>query len=632
MKRITRAKRRVILLASAILLAALIGGTIGVWMRPSIDEVTERKLKTSSRSQLQKLLNTLDKTNDSPDTLESGDLCYYAILQHAAGTRFELSLLFLDALEKRFPDSPFVQKAETLRPLIETARKKKESPDAAVAAQTRLAIEALPLAVDAQARLTFMALPLGVSTSSQISSRPWWRLLPAESIIMASPESEHVDWPVRYTGKIDQGSPWNPDRIMMGSDRTLFAVRGLGTSPFRTLTASPTIVLPIVREHLDDPRLTGTPLNTSRHGPYEPRPVWRVCYGILCEAAGFRFDEIEFPARNRPFDRRFELTLTPKVRTYIDRWFDECLEMDQKESILWHLRQVDLRSKAAYRHFLRLGKMGSSDDALKLLHERLDPNDAEAALILAQIAAELKDNSLATHVARHFVEGRSQEPELAIRFIVNHGTTDDKARVLKHLKALPTQSSFSEEMDVIRHLALYGDTSKVPYLFEWYRDGSLRNSQRYWEVVTLLAEQKRPEYNQIIIERCLKTLSELQPPPKTVELSEHRDAGTALLLWRIHGELAARQSFANARRVRLFGAFLDWPVIIGYGLATRTSTTITRRICDQAAQKLVELKLVSNGFDANAPDRDEQIEAIRKELRERYPATHEPTATEERSE
>lgn len=364
MRRIARAKRRLILFVGTILLAAPIGGLIGFLTQPSIDEATEQKLQASPDDHVQKRLDRLAKTSDSPETVRSGSLCYYAALQHATGHRFRLSFLFLEALERRFPDSPFVHKAENLKPLIETARKTDESPDAAAAAQARLTLEALPLAV---------------AGTSQISSRPWWwRLLPAGDIVVAAAESKYADWPIRYAGETGPGSPWNPDRILMETDRTLFAVRGFGTSPFRALTASPIVVLPIVREHLDDPRLTGLVLNGSRHGPYKPKPVWRVCYDILCDAAGFRFDEIEPPpAHNRPFERRFELTLTPKIREYIDRWLDECLEMSQKESIFWHLRQADLQSQTVHERLVRLGRTGSPEEVLKLLHERLDPNDPD---------------------------------------------------------------------------------------------------------------------------------------------------------------------------------------------------------------------------------------------------------------
>ncbi len=99
---------RFVLLMGGALLAVVGGGVIGVWMQPSIDVTVERELQTQPVVLASKQVSALAKTNDSPDRLASGDLCYYATLHHATGHRFELSVLFLDTLKERFPDSPFV--------------------------------------------------------------------------------------------------------------------------------------------------------------------------------------------------------------------------------------------------------------------------------------------------------------------------------------------------------------------------------------------------------------------------------------------------------------------------------------------------------------------------------------------
>lgn len=636
MSRKTKAKQRVMLCAGAILLAAPIGGVIGLLMQPSVDEATERKLQTSPASQLHMRLKMLAKTNDSPETVESGDLCYYAALHHATGHQLELSLLFLDALGERFPDSPFVRKAETLRPLIKTARKKGESPEAAAAAQVRL---------------TLMALPLAVGTQPQTSSRPWWKSLPAGSVVMASPESEYAGWPIRYTGKTGDESPWNRDRMNKKLDGDWFAIRGFETSPIRTLTASRTAVAPILREYLDDPRLTGLPSNmflSSHDDPnrpwyfsfwdhHEPRLLWRVCYELLCYAAGFQFDEIEDdPKIGKPYMQHVDDTLTPEVHAYIDRWLAECIEMTQRESILWHLRQIDPRSRAMTHHIPQLARGGTSNDLLELLHERFDPDDPESTLLLARLAMGLGDRDLFAVAVRHLVEGLSPNMDLTIALVVKHKMAEEKSRILAYLLALPVPSSYSDEMEWVRQLAMLGDTSKVPGMFERFQKGSLRKFPHYREMVELLAQQNRPDFNKIIVEECLAALSELRPPEATVEPGKTQDSRKAYRLWVIHREPVAQHSFTDKQKLRLCSAFLNWRAIVDKEAiaASRKAnsvrlTTIDHRICDQAAHQLVESGLVSGGFDAYAPEpeRDEQIAAIRKELHERYPAITKPSPT-----
>lgn len=638
-RREKRLVQRFVLLLVGTLLAMLIGGAIGVWLQPGTQMTTRKSRKAlyvAPEVLTEKRLGELTRTNNSPEILESGDLCYYAALHHATGHRYELSLLFVDALEERFRDSPFARKTRALRLLIETASKEvnEEFLEEAAVAQAHLAVEALPLLVNLAAN---PSLRLSVLSASSL---PWWPEFPGGKLTLASPNSEYAGWPVVYTEENLGRSP--------SSIRAAGRARGTKTLsswasniskhgqilrayPCRALKSHLPEVVSILREHLDDPRLAGIPPVSPPHKPapvggrpFEPERVGHICYELLCEVAGIRFDEIEKPPSDGSPQKKGEIvSITPRILAYIDGWIAECLEMDQSVSILWHLNQVEIAPQVLHDYVLRVAGSEHSQDALVHVRKAFDPNDPPNAFLLAQAAVRLGDSSLIAHVVRHLTEGRSPHVSNAIRFVAKHGTPEEKSTVLTYLQGMPTPFPFDREFEWIQWLALYGDFDKVTGLIERLRAGDFNRLPIRYALVNFIAEQNRADGNQAIVEMCLNGLTGLSSPGGTFHMNDHPRLVHVYDLWSAYSDLVARDSFGEKQKIRFFYAFLEWPLYLGgKGMEVDGKKYIaTRRICDRAAQWLVKLGLVPGTFDGDAPDpdRNRRIKAIREELLKKYP-------------
>ncbi len=515
-------------------------------------------------------------------------------------------------------------------------------------AQARLAVEALPLLVNLAAR---PSVRLSVLSASSL---PWWKGFPGGEVTLAWPDSEYAGWPVVYTEeKLSRypssiraaGRPRGTKTL--GSWSTNISKHGqiLRAYPCRALTARQPEVVSILREHLDDPRLAGIPQVPPPYKPapaggrpFEPERVGRICYELLCDVAGIRFDEIERPPNGeRPKAEGNPITVSPRVLGYIDRWMVECPEMDQGVSILWHLNQVEIEPQKLRHYVLKLTDTEHRGDALAHVHKAFDPNDPANAFLLAQAAVRLGDTSLITHVVRHLTEGRSPHLGDAIRFVAKHGTPGEKSTVLAYLQGMPTPFPFDQEFEWIKWLALYGDTDKATALIKRLRAGDFSGLPIRYAVVTFIAEQNRADGNQAIVEMCLNGLTGLSSPGEAFHMNDYPHLMGVYDLWSAHSDLVARGSFTEKQKARFFCAFLDWPLYMGgKGMEVDGKKYVaTRRICDHAAQWLVKLGLVSSAFDEDAPDpdRDIQIEAIRQELLGKYPelAGAKPTQTQKES-
>ncbi len=194
-------------------------------------------------------------------------------------------------------------------------------------AQARLAVEALPLLVGVYYWWT------GNPGNLPTSSRPWWDFLPAGikdfqmeagryspsglwgippkssrpvkipltagSVTMASQGTECSGWPVRYakeklkTSVLRQAQGAISMEVFLSGPWSLGFPKGeppFRSSPCSALTSRLPEVVSILREHLDDPRLTGIPQNPPPYKspppppggwPFVPERVGRICYEIL---------------------------------------------------------------------------------------------------------------------------------------------------------------------------------------------------------------------------------------------------------------------------------------------------------------------------------------------------------------
>ncbi len=650
--------QRFVLLLVGTFLAMLIGGAIGVWMHPGTQMFTRKSRKAlyvSPEVLTEKRLSELTKTKDSPETLKSGDLCYYAALHHATGHRFELSLLFLDALEERFPNSPFAQETKTLRPLIETARAGVDSSKQAAVAQALLAVEALPLSTDSYLRDVIKSLSTPQAWGRRIRSltavptspHPWWRSLPEGSVTLAPPDSRYAGWPVEYTRQEDSlSNPFLPRdketmvdieavRKQQGSNRQ-YGLRSFQTFPVNVLTQLARTSVPVLRNHLSDPRLVGVSLNPDPDTPSEPETVGRICYELLCETAGFKFHDIKVaPAQNGSQPKQLPFPLSRRVLAHIDRWMAECIEMDQAETLRWHLRDVSPKHRSFPRYVSQLKPMGHSQATLDVVLDKLDPDDPETTLTLAQAAVTLGDFQTVAIVAQHIVEGRSTDVGRAVQLVAKYGSSGDKASVYAYLQALPVPGEFEEELAWLEQLAVLGDTSRLPGLIERFLDDSLLESRRYRDMVAFIARQNWKDGNRAIVKKCLEALAALTPPETTVDCDEHADSAKALQLFRIYCEPVAQGGFTATQKVRVLGAFLDWRTTTGTNSGyARSDRNVSRvRICDVAAQKLCEQKFFPSGYTflATEGERDALVDIVRQELKKRFPMPTEPTQIPENS-
>ncbi|MFH1737826.1 MAG: hypothetical protein ABIH23_02375, partial [bacterium] len=500
-----------------------------LWTSYSASHAEERAASLSPGTEdLEKsVMASLAKDERSPETLESAALLFHQGLLLAVQGRYERGDRFFDAMPTRFPDSPYIQKVESLRPLIETAKTGEQTPEA-IEARARLAVEALPLAITSTFGFFDTARFSQTNTTTMIDA--WWARSGGYKITCASPDSAHALWPIKFE-KIESASyaEFYPGSESGSRMEYFYGLQGvpMKPTPIDVLIEIGMSAVPILRAHLDDSRLcfTFNDWNMFNRRMGEPTTVGRTCFDILCAIAGFYFDDSELLASNSPWREvptRNDSYKKENVLQYIDRWWNECSNAGRVDSIRWHVEHTDLSADLTRKYVLEMGKIGAREEALERLRALHDPQDVLGELHLADAMTQLGDASLLPRVLDNYKKGNYRREEdshvsplsgyeqnKALSLLKEFGSENLRKDVLDYLHQQHNPNDIDGEMRLIGTLLEFDDKSLLPKLVQNYREGLYTYPKegglfdsRIQRAVSLITNYGDEEQKRVIIERC----------------------------------------------------------------------------------------------------------------------------------
>ncbi len=474
---VRRRERRVLQKFTALyvgaILAIIIGGSLGYGLRYGFQEHSG----PSRESQIEAYFMRLAKTNDSPATMESADLLYYAALQHAVKEPHDYAEHYVDALFERFPDSLCLEQARALRRYLEAADNPKGREEEVLTARIMLAIEALPLVTCTEDRRYHAGGRYGTSSYTQDANvvlRPWWTQMPASEVSSATPGSRAALWPDRSA--VPQEGHCSAEAWAAWTSYS--PRRALPFSPYSALVECGMQAVPYVYKHLDDPRLSNLrfPVRQFRGQGYVP--TGRLCYQILCEIAGFNFHDI-VNAPNGKMEHPDPFGISAPVRAYLDRWVKECAELNRFDAFCWHLNQVGREDQRFSFYLSQLQVIGTNQQTLGYLQEIYEPNDLETEVSGNRRTVRWDKTEFIPRLFDDLVQEKYTDPYVILRLLSHAGTLEQKKTVVETLKKMHDPNDYETELKLAEWmLHFFHDTSLMESVAANHKAGRFADTKR----------------------------------------------------------------------------------------------------------------------------------------------------------
>lgn len=452
-----RALKKFTALYVGTILAILIGGSLGYWLRFGIPEQSV----PSREKQIEAYFALLAKTNDSPSTMRSADLLYYAALIHAVKEPHDQAKPYIDALFKRFPDSLCLEPAGALRRYLKAADDPEGGKEDVLTARIMLAIEALPLVTCAEGDRYYNRGRYSTSSYGDVNVvlRPWWTRMPATEVSSATPGSRAALWPDRSA--IPKKGHCSP--AAWAAWTSYEARRALPNSPYGVLVECGMKAVPYVYKHLDDPRLSNLRFPMGQFQGEGYLPVGRLCYQILCEIAGFNFHDI-VNAPNGKMEHPDSFGISAPVRADLDHWVEECAELNRFDAFCWHLDRIDRKERHFSVYFARLQGIGTKQQTFGYLQRIYAPKHLETGVSANQRTARWDDTGFIPRLFDDLVRGKYTDPFVFLRLLSHHGTPEQKKCVVETLKKMHDPNDYEAEIEL------------AEWMLHFFHDSSLMES------------------------------------------------------------------------------------------------------------------------------------------------------------
>ncbi len=614
-------------------------------------------------------LEYMDKEGCSPDALERDDLLYHQGLLLAVREVYDRADLFFDAIPRRFPDSPYNQKLKAIKPLLVTLQNGGDNPKV-LEAKARLAMEALPLATPSNS-WNYLVLPMYFSLRSQgyASIHYWWFEQAKDRVTLAALDSPYALWPIHY-GLPNRHSPtfyFEDGDVMSPHAQVRMPPIGFthGLSPVTVLYNLGKAAVPILIDHLDDPRLMNSAYSNVvgemgfGMGDTSPRPVGEACYQILCAISGIQFDDVQIrksPGRARSSEDPKPYT-DKRVLAYINKWWGECAELEPAEWIRWHLQQTELSIQTQVDYLYQIGKLGFKEEAKQKLLALHDPRNVYDEYYLALKLCQLGDNSfvplvLDNYKQKNYSKNRDNDlfsgslrfgEDSALSLLEDYANDAERKDLLEHLHANCNPNDLESERETIEIMLRFGDKSLLERIVQNLKAGKYShtplpnwdNSPFRAAASTILnyGDDRQKRVVVKCIQEELRKFSDLRDPE--LKATSMKDCPDELkILWNVVNSvlLLFMESKQQADTIL---PFTEFPVVYSRSYSylkdgvkvaesnqpfqQEDGSEVTEdvvRLCDLAARELTYKHITSVTFstDDSYEERNRRIEAMRAAL------------------